>query len=60
MWIRPDRSFGNEIPTSTTGDKIVMRVLLDGIVAAISACPQDLSPCNGFSPARSSPGSSAS
>lgn len=48
--IRPDRTFGNEIPTSKPGDKLVMRALLDGIVAAISACPQDLNPCNGFHP----------
>ncbi len=48
--IRPDGSFGNEIPTSRPGDKIVLRALLDGIVAAISACPQDLNPCNGFHP----------
>lgn len=48
--IHPDRSFGNEIPTSKPGDKIVLRALLDGIVAAISACPQDLNPCNGFHP----------
>jgi uncharacterized protein YcgI (DUF1989 family) len=48
--IHPDRTFGNEIPTSKAGDKIVMRVLLDGVVAAISACPQDLNPCNGFHP----------
>jgi uncharacterized protein YcgI (DUF1989 family) len=48
--IRPDRTFGNEIPTSKPGDKIVLRALLDGIVAAISACPQDLNPCNGFHP----------
>lgn len=48
--IHPDRSFGNEIPTSKPGDKFVMRALLDGVVAAISACPQDLNPCNGFHP----------
>ena len=48
--IHPDRTFGNEIPTSKPGDKLVMRALLDGIVAAISACPQDLNPCNGFHP----------
>jgi uncharacterized protein YcgI (DUF1989 family) len=48
--IHADRTFGNEIPTSKAGDKIVMRALLDGIVAAISACPQDLNPCNGFHP----------
>jgi uncharacterized protein YcgI (DUF1989 family) len=27
-----------------------LRALVDGIVAAISACPQDLNPCNGFRP----------
>jgi uncharacterized protein len=48
--IHPDRTFGNEIPISKPGDKIVLRVLLDGIVAAISACPQDLNACNGFHP----------
>lgn len=48
--IHPDRTFGNEIPTSKPGDKIVMRALVDGIVAAISACPQELNPCNGFHP----------
>jgi uncharacterized protein len=48
--IRPDRTFGNEIPTSTPGDKLVLRALIDGIVASISACPQDLNPCNGFHP----------
>jgi uncharacterized protein YcgI (DUF1989 family) len=48
--IHADRTFGNEIPLSKPGDKIVLRALLDGIVAAISACPQDLNPCNGFNP----------
>jgi uncharacterized protein len=48
--IHPDRTFGNEIPTSQAGDKIVLRALVDGVVAAISACPQDLNPCNGFHP----------
>jgi uncharacterized protein len=48
--IRADRTFGNEIPTSKPGDKFVIRALIDGIVAAISACPQDLNPCNGFHP----------
>jgi uncharacterized protein YcgI (DUF1989 family) len=48
--IRPDRSFGNEIPTSKPGDKLVLRALMDGIIAAISACPQDLNACNGFHP----------
>ena len=48
--IHSDRTFGNEIPTSKPGDKFVLRALIDGIVAAISACPQDLNPCNGFHP----------
>jgi uncharacterized protein YcgI (DUF1989 family) len=48
--IRPDRTFGNEIPTSKPGDKLVLRALMDGIIAAISACPQDLNACNGFHP----------
>ena len=48
--IRADRTFGNEVPTSKPGDKFVLRALMDGIVAAISACPQDLNPCNGFHP----------
>lgn len=47
--IHPDRSFGNEIPTGRPGDKLVLRTLLDSIVA-VSACPQDLNPCNGFRP----------
>jgi uncharacterized protein YcgI (DUF1989 family) len=48
--IHPDRTFGNEVPTSQAGDKIVLRALIDGVLAAISACPQDLNPCNGFHP----------
>jgi uncharacterized protein len=48
--IHADRTFGNQVPTSKPGDKIVLRALVDGIVAAISACPQDLNPCNGFRP----------
>ena len=48
--IHPDRTFGNEAPISKPGDKIVLLALLDGMVAAISACPQDLNPCNGFHP----------
>lgn len=48
--IHADRTFGNEIPTSKPGDKIVLRALMEGIVAAISACPQELNPCNGFHP----------
>lgn len=48
--IHADRTFGNEVPTSKAGDRFVMRSLMDGVVAAISACPQELNPCNGFHP----------
>ncbi|MCU1495114.1 MAG: amino acid--ACP ligase [Acidimicrobiaceae bacterium] len=47
--IHPDRTFGNQIPTSVAGDRIVFNVLADAILA-VSACPQDLNPCNGFNP----------
>jgi uncharacterized protein len=47
--IHPDRSFGNEIPPGKAGDSAVFEVLMDAIVG-ISACPQDLNPCNGFHP----------
>jgi len=47
--IASDRSFGNQVPTSKPGDRIVFEVLMDAVVAA-SACPQDLNPCNGFHP----------
>jgi uncharacterized protein YcgI (DUF1989 family) len=47
--INPDRTFGNEIPPGKAGDRIVLAVLMDAIVG-ISACPQDLNPCNGFNP----------
>jgi uncharacterized protein YcgI (DUF1989 family) len=47
--IHPDRTFGNEMPTGRAGDKLVLRTLMDSIVA-VSACPQDLNPCNGYRP----------
>ena len=47
--IHPDRTFGNEIPTGKAGEKLVLRTLMDSIVS-VSACPQDLNPCNGFHP----------
>ena len=47
--IHPDRTFGNEIPTSKPGDQLILRTLMDSIFA-LSACPQDLNPCNGFHP----------
>lgn len=47
--INPDRTFGNQPPPGKAGDKLVLAVLMDSI-AGISACPQDLNPCNGFNP----------
>ncbi len=47
--IHPDRRFGNEIPPGKPGEGLVLEVLMDSIVG-ISACPQDLNPCNGFHP----------
>jgi uncharacterized protein YcgI (DUF1989 family) len=47
--IHEDRTFGNEIPTGQAGDTLVLRTLMDSIVA-VSACPQDLNSCNGFHP----------
>jgi len=47
--INADRTFGNQIPTSVAGDSIVLRATMASLVAG-SACPQDLNPCNGFSP----------
>ncbi len=47
--VHPDRTFGNEVPTGKPGEKIVFTTLMDSI-AAVSACPQDLNPCNGFNP----------
>lgn len=45
--IKPDRTFGNQVPLSKPGDRIVMKVLMDSVVG-VSACPQDLNPCNGW------------
>ncbi len=47
--VRADGSFANELPSSKPGDRIVFRVLMDCVVG-VSACPQDLNPCNGFRP----------
>ena len=47
--IHPDRSFGNAVPTGKPGDTLVLRALMDAVVG-VSACPQDLNPCNGFHP----------
>ncbi len=47
--IHPDRTFGNETPTGRPGDTLVLLARMAAIVA-VSACPQDLNPCNGFNP----------
>ncbi|HUY24342.1 MAG TPA: urea carboxylase-associated family protein [Candidatus Saccharimonadales bacterium] len=47
--ILPDRSFGNQLPIGRPGDSLTLRVLADAVVG-VSACPQDLNPCNGFHP----------
>jgi uncharacterized protein len=47
--IHADRTFGNEVPTSKPGDRLVLKTLMDSIFA-LSACPQELNPCNGFNP----------
>ena len=47
--IHPDRTFGNEVPPGKAGDRLVLAVLM-GAIVGISACPQDLNPCNGFNP----------
>ncbi len=47
--ITADRRFGNEVPTSRPGDRIVLLAHRDAVVG-VSACPQDLNPCNGFRP----------
>jgi len=47
--IQPDRTFGNEQPLSKPGDRLILAVLMDSVFA-LSACPQDLNPCNSFNP----------
>jgi uncharacterized protein YcgI (DUF1989 family) len=47
--IHADRSFANELPLSKPGDALRLKVLMDSIFA-LSACPQDLNPCNSFNP----------
>lgn len=47
--VKDGLNFGNERPTSKPGDRILFRCQMD-LIAAVSACPQDLNPCNGFNP----------
>ena len=43
----PDGSFEMAEPLSRPGDRVVLEVLMDAVVA-VSACPQDQNPCNGW------------
>jgi uncharacterized protein YcgI (DUF1989 family) len=47
--IDPDFTFHLEEPLSKPGDSATFECLLNAIVA-ISACPEDMTPCNGFQP----------
>src|SRR6476661_2939463 len=38
--------------TAVVGDRLELQTLMDSVVS-VSACPQDLNPCNGFTRARS-------
>jgi uncharacterized protein YcgI (DUF1989 family) len=45
----PDGRIITEEPTSRAGDYILFEVVRD-VIVAVSACPQDLTPCNGWNP----------
>lgn len=45
----PDGRAAIEAPTSAPGDSIDLRAEMD-LLVAISACPQERNPCNGFRP----------
>jgi uncharacterized protein YcgI (DUF1989 family) len=47
--IEPDGRVHVERPVSRAGDHVTFECLIDSVIA-ISACPQDLNPCNGFRP----------
>ncbi len=47
--VLPDGSIGIEEPLSRAGDYILLRAEMDAIVA-VSACPQDQNPLNGWNP----------
>lgn len=47
--VLPDGSIGIEEPLSKPGDYILLRADMDAIVA-VSACPQDQNPLNGWNP----------
>ena len=47
--VAPDGSLSVQRPRSRPGDVVELRAELDCLVV-VSACPADLSPCNGFNP----------
>jgi len=49
LTFQPDGTIKLEEPLSKPGDYIVLRAEMD-VIIAISNCPQDRNPCNGFNP----------
>ena len=47
--VAPDGTLGAEVSPAEPGDKVVLRALMDTVVAA-SACPQDQNPINDWQP----------
>lgn len=47
--VRSDGTFEIEEPRSRPGDSVTFEALAD-LVVGLSACPQDLNPCNGWKP----------
>ncbi len=47
--VAPDGGLSVQLPRSVAGDHVTLRAELD-LIVAVSACPADLSPCNGFNP----------
>jgi uncharacterized protein YcgI (DUF1989 family) len=47
--VSPDGTYTPDSPTSKAGDYIDLRAEMD-LIVAISNCPQELNPCNGFEP----------
>jgi uncharacterized protein YcgI (DUF1989 family) len=47
--VRPDGSRGVGLPFSAAGDYFDLRAEMD-LLVAVSACPQELNPCNAYNP----------
>ena len=47
--VGPDGTLGMEVSPAKPGDKVVLRALMDAVVA-VSACPQDQNPINDWQP----------